>query len=200
MSTNKTLALFDFDGTITKKDTFIEFIKFTHGSLSYLLGLWLLSPMLVLYALKLIRNDKAKTIMFKYFYGGWKYERFKKAGEDFCEKKVPALVKKSALEKLKSHQTNGDRVILVTASGKEWVKPWCDEIGIEMLSTEVEIKNNLITGELSSANCYGPEKVNRIKAILKTEDYTTIYGYGDSSGDKEMLALCQHPHYKYFND
>src|SRR5690349_18301694 len=103
MTKNSVLALFDFDGTITKKDTFIEFIKFTHGKFSYWFGLWLLSPMLVLYALKLLRNDKAKTFMFKYFYGGWEYERFKKAGEDFCEQRVPDLIKKSALEKLKAH-------------------------------------------------------------------------------------------------
>lgn len=200
MIKNNVLALFDFDGTITKKDTFIEFIKFTHGSFSYWFGLWLLSPMLILYALKLLRNDKAKTFMFKYFYRGWEYSRFKKAGEDFCEKKLPSLIKRSASEKLRSHQMAGERVILVTASGREWVEPWCKKVGIEILSTEVEVKENKITGKLSTANCYGIEKVNRIKAILQTEDYTTIYGYGDSSGDKEMLALCHHPHYKHFND
>ncbi len=200
MSQTKVLAIFDFDGTITKKDSFIEFIKYTHGSFSYWLGLGVLSPILILFAMKLLRNDKAKIFMFKYFYGGWEYSRFKKAGEDFCEKKLPEMIRKTAVKKIKSHQENGERIILVTASGKEWVKPWSDKMGMEILSTEAEVKENKITGKLSSANCYGIEKVNRIKAILQIEDYTTIYGYGDSRGDKEMLTLCQYPHYKYFND
>lgn len=200
MTNNNSLALFDFDGTITQKDTFIAFIKFTHGNAAYWMGLWILSPYLALYALKLIRNDKAKTFMFKYFYGGWEYDRFKKAGEDFCEKILPTILRKSAIEKIQFHKEKDHRIILVTASAKEWIAPWCKKIGIEIISTEVEIINDKISGQLSTANCYGPEKVNRIKSVLKTEEYTTIYAYGDSNGDKEMLALAQQPHYKYFND
>ncbi len=194
------LALFDFDGTITRKDTFIEFIKFTHGKPSFWLGMWLLSPMLVLYALKLIRNDKAKSIMFKYFFGGWEYKRFKKAGEDFCEQVLPGLLKKSALDQLRVHQENNHRLILVTASGKEWVAPWCKKIGMEILATEPEVINDKITGKFATPNCYGQEKLNRIQSILSFEDYTLIYAYGDSRGDREMLSIAQQPHYKSFTN
>ena len=110
------------------------------------------------------------------------------------------MIKKSALEKIKFHQENNHRVILVTASGKEWVAPWCEKIGMEIICTEVEVKNNRLTGKLATVNCYGQEKVNRIKAILTLEDYSSIYAYGDSKGDKEMLALSHNPHYKLFND
>jgi phosphoserine phosphatase len=72
-------------------------------------------------------------------------------------------------------------------------------VGIEIISTEIEISNNKITGKLSTANCYGPEKVNRLKKLLSMDDYSTIYAYGDSKGDREMLALAQHPHFKPFN-
>jgi phosphatidylglycerophosphatase C len=199
MINNKSLALFDFDGTITKKDTFIEFIKFTHGSVKFWAGILVLSPMLSLYALKFIKNEKAKTIMFNYFFKGWEHKRLMQAGEEFCKIKLPFMLRKEALSKIKEHQSNGDRIVLITASIKEWVMPWCKTMEIEIISTEIEVINNTITGQLSSANCYGPEKVNRLKKLLSMDDYSTIYAYGDSKGDREMLALSQHPHFKPFN-
>lgn len=197
---NKTLALFDFDGTITSKDSFLVFIRFSCGSLKFWIGLWLLSPVLILYKLGLIRNDKAKAVVFKYFFGNWTYEKFKKSGEDFCNEKLPSILKKSALEKIKFHLENNHRVILVTASAKEWTAPWCTTVGIEIISTEIEVKNNYVTGKLATANCYGEEKVNRIKSFLNLDEYSAIFVYGDSKGDREMLALSQNPHYKHFND
>jgi phosphatidylglycerophosphatase C len=197
---NNSLALFDFDGTITRKDSWLEFIKFTHGKGRYYLGLWILSPMLVLYLTKLIKNEQAKIFMFRYFYGGWKYEKFKKAGEDFCEKIIPGMLRTTAIEKIKQHQQQGHRVILITASAREWVAPWCKKMNMEIISTEVEIIAQTVSGKLATPNCYGQEKVNRLKALLNPAHYNTIYAYGDSSGDTEMLALAQHPHYKYFTN
>lgn len=199
MTNNKSLALFDFDGTITNRDTFIEFIKFTHGSLKFWTGMIVLSPMLSLYVVKLIKNERAKTIMFSYFFNGWEYQKWKKAGDDFCKLKLPSMLRKEALSKIKEHQKEGHRIILITASIKEWVSPWCQTLGIEIISTEIEVENNIITGKLSTPNCYGPEKVNRLKKLLSIEDYPSIYAYGDSNGDREMLAIAQHPHFKPFN-
>lgn len=197
---NKTLALFDFDGTITRKDTFIEFIKFTHTSLQFWFGMWLYSPVLIMYKLKIIPNDKAKMQVFNYFFGKWTYEKFTEQGNQFCKIKLPSLLRRSAVEKIKWHQQENHRIIVVTASPKEWVQSWAHDMKLELISTEIETDGNKITGRLASANCYGPEKVNRIKSLLNIEDYSTIYAYGDSDGDKEMLALSQHPHFKYFND
>lgn len=64
------LALFDFDGTITTKDTLVEFIKYAKGSHVYYLGLMVLSPMLLRYYLKLMPNDIAKEKMIAYFFRG----------------------------------------------------------------------------------------------------------------------------------
>ena len=43
------LALFDFDGTITNRDSFIDFIKFAKGNLKFFQGFMILSPILILY-------------------------------------------------------------------------------------------------------------------------------------------------------
>jgi hypothetical protein len=50
-----------------------------------------------------------------------------------------------------------------------------------------------LTGRLLGKNCYGPEKVQRLKTLLGSlEDYV-IYTYGDSKGDRELLAIAQYP-------
>jgi phosphatidylglycerophosphatase C len=66
-----TLAIFDFDGTISSKDSFEDFIFFTHGFTKTALGILFNSPVLVLYLLKIISNEQAKQKIFNYFYGGW---------------------------------------------------------------------------------------------------------------------------------
>lgn len=200
MATNNTLAIFDFDGTITRKDTFLEFIKFSCGKTKFWFGMWLMSPVLVFHLLKLIRNDKAKTIVFEYFFGDWIYDHFKIAGEDFCKSKVNALIRPGALEKIQWHQQQGHKIIVVTASIKEWVEPWCKSMSIEILATEAEVKQGKITGKLASPNCYGQEKVNRLNQHLSLSDYNEIYAYGDSAGDKQLLLLAQKPNYKPFRD
>ena len=73
------------------------------------------------------------------------------------------------------------------------LQAWCDKNNIEPLSTQLEFKNGKVTGKFLTKNCHGKEKENRIKELLHVEDYETIYAYGGSSGDTEMLAMADHP-------
>ena len=65
----KHLVLFDFDGTLTRKDTLFAFIRYYHGTVRFVLGFAWLSPVMALYMAKLIRNDRAKEIVLKHFFG-----------------------------------------------------------------------------------------------------------------------------------
>lgn len=195
----KKLALFDFDGTITTQDTFLAFIKFSRGHFWFYLGMILLSPMLIFYKIGLLSNSIAKQMVLSFFFYKIKETKMNKWGVQFCEKILPKLLKKSALDRIKWHQENGHRVILVSASISYWVKPWCNAIGIELISSELEIKKGKITGKLSMPNCYGFEKVNRIKQYLNLEEYHYIYAYGDTSGDFKMLELAQEQYFRTFD-
>ena len=72
------LALFDFDGTITKDDSLLKFIRFVVGDGRFVFGLVVLSPILVAYKLKLIPNYKAKQKMLSWFFKGMSKEAFLK--------------------------------------------------------------------------------------------------------------------------
>ena len=197
---SKNLALFDFDGTLTKKDTFLEYLKFAFGKSAFITGFLLHSPFLVAMKFKLYPNWKAKEKILTHFFKGRPVQELDQAAIKFTEEAIPQLMRKSGLQQLEAHLAAGDRVYIVSASASLWVKAWCKKMGIDLISTELEIENDYFTGKIKGFNCYGPEKVRRVKALESLNDYDHIYAYGDSSGDKEMLAIADKPHYQYFNE
>lgn len=196
----KHLALFDFDGTITRKDTFLEIIRFKVGTFKLATGMLVLSPILVMYKLKLIKNWRAKEIMFGYFFKGTSIEEFLRLGVDFASKALPSLIRRSALAKIKEHQAAGHDIFIVSASAAEWIKPWSDQFGIKVIGTSWEVVDGKITGKIKGKNCYGPEKKVRILERVVPSEYQVISVYGDTSGDREMLTLATDRYYRYFKD
>jgi len=194
----KKLVLFDFDGTITTSDTLLKLIKFYRGRIQYFTGLIKLSPILLLYLSGVLKNWKAKQIFLTQYLKDEDVDKFNQRCRDFAEKVIPKLVRPKALETIRQYQSGGHTVVVVSASAENWVKPWCDVHGLHCLGTTLEVKENLITGKIKGKNCYGEEKCRRIQEAFNLSDYDEIIAYGDTSGDKEMLALAHQKHYKPF--
>lgn len=195
-----TIAFFDFDGTITTDDSLIKFIRFVVGDAKTLWGMILLSPILVIYKLKLIPNYKAKQTMLSYFFKGMDEQEFKKVAQEYSLKYIDTILRPKAMKKIAWHKEQGHKVVIVSASIECWLKPWCDKNKLDLIATKIEIKNSFITGKLLTKNCYGIEKANRIKEMHNLNSYEHIYAYGDSIGDKELLALAHERFYKPFRD
>ncbi len=193
-----TLALFDFDGTITTDDSLIKFIRFVVGDVKTLWGMILLSPILITYKLKFIPNYKAKQIMLSYFFQGMDEQQFQKVAEEYSIKHIDTILRPKAMERITWHKDLGHKVIIVSASIECWIRPWCEQNGLDLIATRVEIKDGLMTGKFLTKNCYGIEKVNRVKEAYNLDDYDHIYAYGDSRGDKELLELADKSFYKPF--
>jgi phosphatidylglycerophosphatase C len=194
----KKLALFDFDGTITTNDTFLEFVKYAAGSLRFWIGFILLSPWLIGFFVGLVSSHRMKTMVVTYFFKNMDADSFNHKAAEFAKFKMNDFVKDSALQRLQWHKNEGHDIAVVSASFSNWLAPWCEKHNIPLIATELEIKDNRITGNLASPNCKGPEKERRIKEIYPLENYTYIYAYGNSSGDKEMLALANEPYMNNF--
>lgn len=192
----KTLALFDFDGTITTKDTFLEFIKYYKGVFNFYLGFFLLSPLAILYFLGIIPNWKFKVIVLKYFFKDEDASLFDSKCEDFCKEIVPNLIRPEALKEIANQKKIGD--LYIVSASADWIKPWCKTQNIPCICTVLERDHHKITGDLDGKNCYGVEKTTRIKKEVNLSDYTEIIAYGDSAGDKEMFEIATHFHYKPF--
>jgi phosphatidylglycerophosphatase C len=193
---SKRLVLLDFDGTLTTKDTLLVFIRFYHGNLKFLIGFAVLSPVLIAMKLKLIRNDDAKQVVLRWFFGGTPLASFNSSCAEFAKTFIPGMIKPSAEVLLTNETARGSRLIVVSASPENWVRPWCDSHNIECLATQLEVVDQKISGKIQGANCYGAEKVSRILKTVRPDQFDKILAYGDSRGDKEMLELAHEPHYR----
>ncbi len=193
-----TLALFDFDGTITNKDSLEAFIKFARGAQRYYAGLLCLAPMLLLYKLKIIPNYRAKEILMAHFFKGMPQNDFETLGRKYALNEIDKIVRPAARQAIEEHQRKGHAVTIVSASMKSWLQAWCQQNNITLIATELEFEHGRVTGKFLTKNCYGIEKANRVKALYNLSIFKTVYAYGDSAGDKELLALAHKSFYKPF--
>jgi len=192
------IAFFDFDGTITTDDSLLKFIRFAVGDTIFLVGLLAISPTLIAYKFKLIPNYKAKQIMISWYFKGMAKEKFLEVANEYSLNHIDKIIRKKAMEKIKWHKNEGHKVVVVSASLECCLQPWCLKNDIDLIGTKLDTKENVITGKLLSKNCYGPEKVIRIKEHYDLSSFDFIYAYGDSRGDREMLGLAQEKYYKPF--
>lgn len=192
------LALFDFDGTITFKDSLIDFTRYAVGDFRWLLGMLYLSPVLLAMIIKILPNDRVKQRYMKHFFAKWTIEQFQSKADSYAKNGIPGIVRKGALERIEWHLNNGDKVVVVTASMENWLRKWCQKQGLDLIATEMESVNGNLTGRFAGKNCYGKEKVERIKQRLSLSSFEKIYAYGDSSGDLPMLSLADVTAYKPF--
>lgn len=195
---NQKIAFFDFDGTITTRDTLLEFIKFSKGKNKFYLGFLLNSPWLLAFKLKLISNQTAKERILRFFFGRTTINEFETHCFNFNQEAIPALLRPKAIKEITRLQQEGFSVVIVSASPENWIKPWADSLSLELIGTRLEIKDEKLTGRILGRNCYGEEKVRRIEEHHLLSDYQDIYAYGDSSGDLPMLKAAKISFYQPF--
>ncbi len=193
------IAFFDFDGTITSKDTLLEFIQYSKGKLLFYIGLLINSPWILAFKLRLISNHQAKQRILRYFFGRTNAAQFQLVCDGFVSSILPHLVRWKAIKEIRLHQDLGSEIVVVTASAENWIKKWSDSTGLQLLATRLEQKANTLTGKIDGRNCSGREKVRRIREKYDLSTYDEIYVYGDSSGDKHMLALATVRFYRPFH-
>jgi phosphatidylglycerophosphatase C len=194
---SRRLALFDFDGTITSRDTMFGFVFHARGAVRTLLGLAWLSPMLVAHVLGLVPSERAKVLLLRHFFAGERRERLAALGRSFVAH-IDAITRPEARARLDWHRQSGHDVVVVSASLDLWLAPWAEHYGLRVLCTGAHWDGEVFTGALSTPNCNGASKEERVRAELDLEAYEFVYGYGDSAGDAEMLALADEVHFRPF--
>ena len=180
-------AFFDLDGTITKKDTFLEFISYSEGRVKLCLCIFLNSPFIILFYFKLYSNQKLKERFFSFCYKGKLKRDVEKTGDDFGKFILPALCYLSALDVINWHKHRGHDIYIVTASSGIWLAQWCRENNFNLISTEFEVVDGRYSGKIEGKNCYGLEKRIRINRFIGKYEFSKTYGYGDSKADLHFL-------------
>jgi phosphatidylglycerophosphatase C len=191
------LALFDFDGTISFRDSFGDFIRYAVGPLRFWFGIVCLVPVVAGFLFGIVRAWRAKELMATYFFGGWDAEKFKRMADEYARQRLPQIVRPVALEYIAKHKKAGDTIVVVTASIDLWLKGWCESQGVDLIATGLEVQQGRITGRFSTRNCSGQEKVRRIKERYDLSRFDRIYAYGDNPADRPMLKLAHEKYYRW---
>jgi HAD superfamily hydrolase (TIGR01490 family) len=201
----KRIYAFDFDGTLTTRDTLIAFIRYAKGTGAFVLGFLRHAHLLVLMKLGLYPNWKAKQKVFSYFFKGMSLGDFDTLCQRFAADNRQ-LLRPEGIRTLEQAGEEGADIVIVSASIDNWVKPFFTNLDgladnlpkITVLGTQIEIADRKLTGRFLTKNCYGQEKVNRILALYPNRSEYTLTAYGDSRGDKELLVFADEAHYKPF--
>ena len=194
----KKLYCFDFDGTLTYKDTMFLYLKFYNKS-KFNMQFLKHVPLFVLLKLNLADAEKVKKSFVGSILKGESQEKIEKQADAFCQKYYPVLFRQNALDFIKNIDREKTESYIVSASLDIWVKPFAEKLGMNLLATQAEFVNGRFTGNFTTPNCNGEEKVHRIVNAVKDQRFDKKIAFGDTSGDKPMLAWADESFYQFFH-
>lgn len=194
------IVAFDFDGTLTVKDSFIAFLRWRTSRWSYVSRLVRLAPALIRYAADRDR-ERLKTKAVAGFLRGVPQAALAAEADAFAEIVWPRLMRPDALACWTGWKAEGAVLAIVTASPEATVEPFARRLGADvLLGTRLALdEDGRIAGDLVGRNCRGPEKVARLRDRFG-HGFRLVAAYGDSPGDHDMLAAAESPGWRVFKE
>jgi phosphatidylglycerophosphatase C len=189
------VAAFDFDGTITSKDTFRVFLDRIVPRRALAAALLRRSPHLLGALRGGEARDRAKKLLCHDLLEGLTREFADQVASDTARDVSRSLIRVDTASRIRWHQRQGHRVIVVSASFEAYVRPVVAALGIdEVIATrwEVDPETDLLTGRLEGRNVRGAAKVDLLDTHLGGAG-SLAYAYGNSAGDAAMLAWSRYP-------
>lgn len=194
----KKLYLFDFDGTLTFRDTMFLFLKF-YNRRKFLLQFLRHIPLFVLLKLGLAEAESVKKSFISSVLKGEKKRNLLDAAQIFHKKHSATLMRPAALDFIRSIDREHTDCYIVTASLDLWVRPFAEEFQMELLATRAEFKEGYFTGNFLGVNCNGDEKLLRIKAAVEGKTYDKRIAFGDTEGDRAMMNWADESYFRFFH-
>jgi phosphatidylglycerophosphatase C len=190
---------FDFDGTLTWRDSFFAFLVWRAGLRRSATGLIRLAPACLAY-LKDRDRSKLKAAAVRQFLASATRSELEAAAQAFATQRARALLRPDAVRAWRRWQARGARLVIVTATPDLIVTPIARGLGAErVIGTRLAFDaQDRVTGELAGLNCRGPEKARRLREAFG-HDVRLEAAYGDSDGDREMLAMAEEAGMKVFS-
>ena len=194
----KKLYLFDFDGTLTYKDTMFLFLKF-YNPAKFRVQFVKHIPLFILLKLHLAEAEKVKKSFISSILKGQSRKKIEEQAQLFFEQNYPQLFRENALDFIKNIDRNSTESYIVSASLDIWVKPFAEEFKMNLLATKAEFVNDKFTGNFTTPNCNGIEKVKRIQEAISDKKFDKKIAFGDTDGDKPMLNFANESHFQFFH-
>lgn len=192
------IVAFDFDGTLSIRDSFTAFLKWRAGPAGWIKGLANMVPDLALYVFDRNRG-RIKEASVRQFLKGTSREDLGRDAERYADEIWAQFMRPDALACWQAWGDKGAHRVIVTASPETTIAPFARRLGAEnLIGTQLEFDDqDRVTGRFASENCRRAEKVKRLKAVYG-EDLILVAAYGDTSGDTEMIAMADEKGFRVF--
>lgn len=191
------LALFDFDGTISDRDTWTPFVRSTARPARRFAAYALLLPVAVVYRLGWLSSSQGRQLTHRVVFWRVDAPTLRRQGREYAADRLNGVLRPEAVARLAWHRSRGDQIVVVSAGLDVYLAPWCEQQQVSLICTVLEERSGRLTGRLVGGDCTGDEKARRIGANYDLSRYDEVYAYGDSGEDRAMLALAHHKFYRW---
>ncbi len=183
------IAAFDFDGTLTQRDTLVPFLARACGLPALTRSLRRVGPVAA-------RRDRdaTKAVLLHELLAGREAAWLERQGRQYAAS-LDARLRPEMVEQLAWHRNEGHELVIVSASMRAYLDPFAEKHGFHhVIAVEMEVgPTGRLTGRLAHPNVRGPEKAVRLQAWLDGDVPELLWAYGNSSGDTELLAMADAP-------
>lgn len=193
------ITVFDFDGTITTKDTFALFLRYYAGTPKWAAKILTLLPIFSAYGLKIVDRNTVKIHVIRRFFKNAMKDKLDARAEQFATEVIPGLIRPQAQACLETKKLSPESLYICSASIAPYLRAWGRTQNINnILATELDSDGDRYTGEIKGWNIWGEGKVRRILAEFAPNQVKIMEAYGDSRGDRELLHAAKASYYRPF--
>lgn len=190
---SRTVVALDLDGTLTRSDTLLPFLWRACGRRRTAAALVAHSFLIVGSMTGIASRHDAKERLLARLLRGRSVSDLEEAADVFADAVMATGMRAEMLERIERHRRQGHELVIVSASPELYVESLGRRLGVDaVIGTRLEVDEaGCLTGRLEGLNCRGPEKVARLRTWLG-DNGTVAWAYGNSGGDRELLALARH--------
>ncbi|MEZ5296651.1 MAG: HAD-IB family hydrolase [Ilumatobacteraceae bacterium] len=192
-----TVAAFDFDETLTTRDTVVPFLRQLASRRRLGAGLATRS---VRTFQALARRDRhlLRSVVTEVVFAGRPITEVEQLATPYGRTIAETWLRDDTVARLAWHREQGHRTVIVSASYEQYVHVVAEHLGVDgVVATRLDVVDGQCTGRLDGPNCRGAEKVRRLREWFDGQgldrEHLSLWAYGDSSGDRELLAWADHP-------
>lgn len=186
---NVNLALFDFDGTLCKRDSFTGFIFYALSKRHIVKQGLKILPWIQAYYLNIYPANSMRPKLYRTMFSGADTQEIQQLAREYAQH-IMTQLDPLLYRQFLHHKKNQDRIVIVSASIDIYLTMICELLEVDLICTETEIFQEQYTGEYTSTDCSSEQKKLRILEQYNLDHYQYIYAYGNSEEDVEMLSLA----------
>ena len=185
------IAAFDVDGTLTRRDCVVPFIRKVAGIRPVAKQLALGARQTIPAVVRRDR-DRLKALGASAAFAGRNVAEVQQLADMFAADVFANGLRTDQWSAMSRHAAAGDQIVLVSASFEIYLRPLAGLLGVhDVLAVRLETDGDTFTGNLVGPNCRGLEKVRRLREWLDEHHggraNVHVTAYGDSTGDRELL-------------